>query len=30
VPPRGFAHWQFKDANSWGNDISRYRWDDGR
>jgi hypothetical protein len=30
VPPRGFPHWAFKDAATWGKDIERFRWDDGR
>jgi len=30
VPPRDFPHWAFKDAATWGKDIERFRWDDGR
>lgn len=30
VPPRGFPYWAFKDAATWGKDIERFRWDDGR
>jgi hypothetical protein len=30
VPPRGFPDWAFKDATTWGKDIERFRWDDGR